>query len=124
MKRLAIVLAVISTASVARAQSQRYQLILEGRHWTWFAREDRFRQHKADIAALYVDADKAFDKVCESWGLKPPRDKYTLLVMARPGGSFAAGDISEARAITGKESSGIGCACDAFFGSANGIKAY
>ena len=44
--------------------------------------------------------------------------------MARPGGGFAAGDISEVRAITGKESPGIGCAYDAFSGTANGIKAY
>jgi hypothetical protein len=124
MKQLAIVFVVLETASVAQAQSPRYQMIHEGRHWTWFAREDQFKKHKADIAALYDYADKAFDKLCESWGLKPPRDKYTLLVMARPGGGFATGDISEARAITGKESPGIGCSYDAFFGTANGIKAY
>ena len=106
------------------AQSPRYQKIHEGKHWTWFAREDQFRRHKADIAALYDYADKAFDKLCDSWGFKPPKDKYTLLVMARPGGGFAAGDISEARAITRKESPGIGCSYDAFSGTANGIKAY
>ena len=118
MWRMGIVLAVLSTASVARAQDPRYQMIHEGKHWTWFAREDQFKEHKADIAALYDYADKAFDKLCESWGLKPPRDRYTLLVMARPGGGFAAGNISEARAITGKESPGIGCSYDAFFGTA------
>ena len=124
MRQLSIVLAFLSTASVARAQEPRYQMIHEGRHWTWFARADQFKQHKADIAALYDYADKAFDKLCESWGIKPPRDKYTLLVIARTGGGFATGNISEAQAITGKESPGIGCSYDAFFGSANGIKAY
>ena len=65
-----------------QAQSPRYQMIHEGRHWTWFARQDQFRKHKADIEALYKYADTAFDKLCESWGLKPPKDRYTLLVMA------------------------------------------
>ncbi len=44
--------------------------------------------------------------------------------MDHPGGGFAAGDIGEARAITGEKSPGIGCAFDAFFNTANGIKAY
>ncbi len=44
--------------------------------------------------------------------------------MAQTGGGFASGDVSEARAITGKQSPGIGCAYDAFSGSANDIKAY
>jgi len=55
---------------------------------------------------------------------KPAQNRYTLLVSAQTGGGFATGDISEARAITGKRSPGIGCAYDAFSGSANGIKAY
>jgi hypothetical protein len=122
--RFAIVLALFSTPSLARAQNPHFVMIHEGKHWTWFGREDQFKKHRADIAALYDYADKAFDKLCESWGLKPPKDKYALLVMARPGGGFAAGDISEVRAITGKESPGIGCAYDAFSGKANGIKAY
>ena len=46
------------------------------------------RRHKADFAALCDYADKAFDKLCDSWGLKPRKDRYTLLVMARPGGGF------------------------------------
>jgi hypothetical protein len=124
MWRFAILLAALSTASVARAQGPRYQMIHEGKHWTWYARQDQYRNHRASIVALYDYADKAFDKLCESWGLKPPKDRYTLLVMARPGGGFAAGDISEVRAITGKESPGIGCAYDAFSGTANGVKAY
>jgi len=121
---LAIVLAALTTAEVAQAQNPRYQMIHEGKHWTWFARQDQFRRHKADIAALYDYADKAFDKLAESWGVKPPENRYTLLVMANPGGGFAAGDIGEVRAITGKKSPGIGCAYDAFSGTANGIKAY
>ena len=122
--RSAIVLAILSTVNVVGAKNPRYQMIHEGKHWTWFARQDQFRRQRADIAALYDYADKAFDKLSDSWGLKPAREKYTLLVMARPGGGFAAGDISEVRAITGKESPGIGCAHDAFSGTANGIKAY
>ena len=122
--RLAIALAVFWVGSAAQAQNPRFEKIHEGKHWTWFARQDQFRTHKADIAALYDYADQAFDKLCESWGLRPPRDRYTLLVMARPGGGFAAGDIGEVRAITGRESPGIGCAYDAFFNTANGIKAY
>ncbi len=122
--RLAIALALLGTGSLVRAQNPRYQMVHEGKHWTWFARQDQFNRHKADIAALYDYADKAFDKLCESWGFRPPKDRYTLLVMARTGGGFAAGDISEVRAITRKPSPGIGCSYDAFFGSANGIKAY
>jgi hypothetical protein len=69
IRPLAIVLTVLTTASVARAQSPRYQMIHEGKHWTWFARQDQFKRHRADIAALYDYADKAFDKLCDSWGL-------------------------------------------------------
>ena len=114
----------LSTPGMAQAQKPRYRIIHEGKHWTWVAREDQYRRQRADIAALYDYADKAFDKLCESWGMKPPRDKYTLLVMDRTGGGFATGDVSEAHAITGKQSPGIGCSYDAFSGSANGIKAY
>jgi hypothetical protein len=124
IKRLTVAFAVLLTASAARAQTPRYRMIHEGRHWTWYARQDQFSNHKADITALYDYADKAFDKLCESWGLKPRQNRYSLLVMARPGGGFAAGDISEVRAITGKQSPGIGCAYDAFSGRAHGIKAF
>ncbi len=122
--RLAIVLALLSLSSAARAQGPNYKKIHEGKHWTWFARQDQFTRHKADIEALYDYADKAYEKLCESWGLRPPRDKYTLLVWERTGGGFAAGNIGEVRAITGKESPGIGCSYDAFSGSDHGIKAY
>jgi hypothetical protein len=44
--------------------------------------------------------------------------------MDHPGGGFAAGDISEVHAITGRASPGIGCSYDAFSGTANGIKGY
>jgi hypothetical protein len=124
IERLVVVLAILSTPCVAAAQAPRYEMIHEGRHWTWFARHDQFRSHKADIAALYAYADNAFDKLCESWGLRPSKDRYSLLVMERTGGGFAAGDIREVRAITGQESPGIGCAYDAFSNTANGIKAY
>jgi hypothetical protein len=121
---LVLVLVLVAPASDSRAQNPRYEKIHEGRHWTWYAPHEQFRTHKADIAALYDYADKAFDKLCESWGLRPSNDRYTLLVNARTGGGFAAGNISEVSAITGKNSPGIGCAYDAFSGSAHGIKAY
>ena len=124
ISRLMILLAAMSAATVATAKNPPFQKIHEGKHWTWYARQDQFNSHKADIRALYDYADKAFDKLCEAWGLKPARDKYTLLVMDRPGGGFATGDIGEVRAITGRQSPGIGCSYDAFFGSANGIKGY
>jgi hypothetical protein len=120
----AIVLAALSTTSQALAQGTSYQKTHEGRHWNWYARQDQFSQHRADIEAVYDYADKAFDKLCEAWGFKPPSARYALLVMASPGGGFATADIREVRAITGKKSPGIGCAYDAFSGTANGIKAY
>ncbi len=124
MSRLLILLAVMSVTTVAVAKNPPFQKIHEGKHWTWYARQDQFNSHKADIRAMYDYADKAFDKLCESWGLKPARSKYVLLVMDRPGGGFAAGDISEVRAITHRPSPGIGCSYDAFFGTAYGIKGY
>ncbi len=116
--------AVLSMASQARAQDPPYEQIHQGKHWTWIARQDQYNEHKADIEALYDYADKAFEKLCDSWGLKPPKDRYVLLVWAHTGGGFAAGNIGEARALTGKESPGIGCSYDAFSGSAHGIKAF
>ena len=121
---LAIVCTLLAAPGMAQARKPRFQKIHEGKHWTWYAREDQYRKQKADIAALYDYADQAFEKLCESWDLKPPKEKYTLLVMDRTGGGFAAGDVSEAHAITGKASPGIGCSYDAFSGRANGIKAY
>ncbi len=59
--RWAILLAAMSVATVAPAQDPPFQRIHEGKHWTWFARQDQFNDHKADIEALYVYADKAFD---------------------------------------------------------------
>ncbi len=99
--------------------------IHEGKHWTWVAREDQYNAQKADIEALYAYADKAFDTLCDAWGLKPPKSKYVLLVMDQPGGGFAAGDIGEAKGLTtDKENPGIGCSYDAFSGTAHGIKAF
>jgi hypothetical protein len=122
--RLALALAVLSAGRDARAQKPRFEKIHDGKHWTWYARSDQFQQEKADIEALYGYADKAFDTLCEAWGFQPPKPRYALLVMDRPGGGFAAGDISEVRRITGERSPGIGCSYDAFSGTANGIKAY
>ena len=124
ISRLLILLAAMSAVTPAAAKNPPFQKIHEGKHWTWYARQDQFNDHKADIQALYDYADKAFDKLCEAWGVKPARNKYALLVMDRPGGGFATGDIGEVHAITGRQSPGIGCAYDAFFGTANGIKGY
>jgi hypothetical protein len=117
-----LALAVFFCASRASAQSPPYQNIHEGKHWTWYARQDQYRRHKAEIAVLCDYADKVFDRLCESWGLKPRRERYTLPVNARTGGGFAAGNIGEVRAITGQPSPGIGCAYDAFSNTANGTR--
>ena len=69
-------------------------------------------------------AHKAFDKLCDAWGLKPPKDRYALLVFHKTGGGFATGDVREVHQVTGTASPGIGVSFDAFFGTANGIKAY
>ena len=122
--RWTLSLLMLCATSVGQAQNLSFEKIHEGKHWTWYARHDQFQDHKVEIKALFGYADKAFEKLCESWGLRPPGEKYALLVMPRPGGGFAAGDIGEVRSITGKRSPGIGCSYDAFFGTANGIKAY
>jgi hypothetical protein len=113
------------SACILAAQGQpKFIKIHEGRHWTWVARSDQYENAKSDIEALYEYADTAFDKLCEVWGMQPKKTKFTLLVMDRPGGGFAAGDIGEAHDIPGAERSGIGCSYDAFSGTANGSKAY
>jgi hypothetical protein len=124
MLRSAILLTLVLAAKLALAENPPYRQVHEGKHWTWFARQDQFRDHQADIEALYGYADLAFDKLCEVWSLQPPRQRYALLVMDRPGRGFASFDVREAHAITGQPSPGIGCSYDAFFNSANGIKAY
>lgn len=122
-KVFALMAALITVASCLAAPP--FIKIHEGRHWTWIAREDQYNAQKADIEALYDYADRAFDALCNAWGLKPPKDKYVLLVLDRPGGGFAAGDVGEAKGLTGdSQNPGIGCSYDAFSGTANGIKAY
>ncbi|MGC8638328.1 MAG: hypothetical protein ACP5XB_00440 [Isosphaeraceae bacterium] len=121
---MALAVALLCATSAARAQKPRFEKIHEGKHWTWYARSDQYQQEKADIEALYAYADKAFDTLREAWGFQPPKPRYSLLVMDRPGGGFAAGDIGEVRRITGERSPGIGCSYDAFSGTANGIKAF
>lgn len=96
----------------------------DGKHWTWYARQDQFSANKKDYEALYDYADKAFDELTQFWGLKPPSDKYALLIYEKTGGGFATGNIGEVSAITKKGAPGIGVSYDAFFGSANGIKGY
>ncbi len=98
--------------------------IHDGRHWIWYAQDDQYQAHKADIEAVYDYADRAFDALVAAWGIGPPSPTYALLVYPKPGGGFATGDIGEAHAVTGTPQPGIGCSFDAFFNVANGIKGY
>jgi hypothetical protein len=93
------VIVALLTASEAKPQTPPYQMIHEGKHWTWYARQDQFRRYRTQIAGYYNYADNT-------------------------GGGFAAGDIGEIHTITGKPAPGIGCAYDAFINVANGIKGY
>jgi hypothetical protein len=113
-----------AVCGMARAEDAPFVKVHEGKHWIWIARQDQYDAHKADIEALYDYADAAFDKLCDDWGLKPPRNQYALLVWDKTGGGFAAGDIGEAHQVTGTATPGIGVSFDAFSGTANGIKAY
>ena len=96
----------------------------EGKCWTWYARQDQFDQHRKDVERFYDYADRAFEYLKAAWGLKPPQEKYALLVWSKTGGGFATGDIGEAHRITGKPSPGIGVSFDAFFNVANGVRGY
>ena len=60
-----------------------------------------------DRALATYDADDAFDRLCDAWGMKPPRERYALLVYDKPGGGFATGDVGEAHQVTGVESPGM-----------------
>jgi len=96
----------------------------EGKHWVWFAQRKQFEEHGHDIKRFYSYADQAFSYLIKVWGLKPPGQKYALLVWHKTGGGFATGDVAEVRALTGKPTPGIGVSYDAFFNVAHGIKGY
>ena len=110
--------------ALSTAQNAPFIEIHTGHHWVWVARQDQFQEHQADIEAFYDYADRAFDELVRDWGVRPPRERYSLLVYERTGGGFAAGDIAEVHQLTGKESPGIGVSYDAFYGTAHGLKAY
>ncbi|MCS7187901.1 MAG: hypothetical protein N3B10_06355 [Armatimonadetes bacterium] len=110
--------------SLTNSQEGKIVKVHEGKYWVWFAREDQFERHKQDIERFYSYADKAFEYLCDAWGLKPPKEKYALLVWPRTGGGFATGDIAEVRQVTGKPSPGIGVSFDAFFNVVYGIRGY
>ncbi len=93
-------------------------------HWTWYAPQNIYNEHKADIANYYNYADRAFDYITHAWGLEPKIQHYSLFVRPQTGGAFAAGDIGEVHAVTGKQSPGIGVSYDAFYNVANGIKGF
>ena len=42
--RLSILLAAMSAATVAAAKNPPFQKIHEGKHWTWYARQDQFNE--------------------------------------------------------------------------------
>ncbi len=96
----------------------------EGKYWIWYARQDQYGEHQKDIERFFDYADQAFEYLTGAWGLKPRQEKYALLVWPQTGGGFAAGDIGEVRAVTGKPTAGIGVSYDAFFNEANGVKGY
>jgi hypothetical protein len=66
--------------SRSTAQETKLIRIHEGKHWVWFARSDQFESYRQDIERFYDYADKAFEYLCEAWGLKLPREKYVLFV--------------------------------------------
>jgi hypothetical protein len=98
--------------------------IHDGKHWTWYSREDQSRAQRQDIERLYEYADQAYELLGDMWGTRPPEPKFALLVWPKTGGGFASPDISEAHVATGKQSPGIGVSYDAFSKTENGIKAY
>ncbi len=114
----------LTACGLASAHAAPFVKVHDGKHWTWFARQDQYDAHKADFEALYDYADAAFDNLCDDWGLKPPRERYAMLVWDKTGGGFASGDIGEAHQVTGKAAPGIGVSYDSFSGTDNGIKAY
>lgn len=126
--RLAGLLSLLVAASVSVAARQSpFIKIHEGHHWIWVARQDQYEKQMADIEALYDYADKAFDRLCEDWGMQPKKPRYYLLVNPQPGGGFAVGDVGEVHQVAGIGSDpcpGIGCSYDAFSNEAHGIKAW
>jgi hypothetical protein len=98
--------------------------IHEGRCWTWYAQQDQYEAHKADIEALYSYADGAYQYLTEAWGLAPPASRYALLVWPKTGGGFAAGDIGEVGAAHPAPNPGIGISYDAFHNVHQGVKAF
>ena len=111
-------------ALASGARQEKFIQIHVGKHWIWYARQDQYEAHKADIEAMYDYADEAFQTLVDDWGMRPKLDHYTLLVNDQTGGGFATGDVGQAHQITGQESPGIGCSYDAFYNSAHGIKAF
>jgi len=124
MLRFTAICGLAFLAALAGAQTNQIVKIHDGAHWTWYARTDQFDAHKADIEAMYDYADKAFEALEAAWGMKAKESKYSLFVWDKTGGGFAAGDIGEVHAITGKESPGVACSYDAFSNVAHGIKGY
>ncbi|HLV80626.1 MAG TPA: hypothetical protein VKT32_10105, partial [Chthonomonadaceae bacterium] len=124
-RRMAMVVCLlVGPQALAAAQNASFLQIHTGKHWAWIARQDQYQAHQADIEALYDYADRAFDELVRDWGVRPPDERYSLLVYEQTGGGFAAGDIGEAHQLTGKESPGIGVSYDAFSNVAHGIKGY
>lgn len=120
---LALAAAAVLCAGQASARDAVIQ-IHTGKHWVWYAPEGIYRQHKEDIERFYDYADREFGYITGAWGLRPKVQRFILWVRPETGGGFAAGDIAEVHAVTGKASPGIGVSYDAFYNVANGIKGY
>jgi len=118
----ACLLMVAATCSPAGAQT--ILRIHEGQHWVWYAQDDQYRDHRADIEALYDYADRAYDALCEAWGLRPPRTSHALYVYPETGGGFATGDIADLHAVAPAPQPGIGVSYDAFFNVNYGLKGW
>lgn len=103
----------------------RYVKVHEGRYWTWYAPDQIWSRYQDSISKFFDYADSVYEKLSEDLGVGP-RERVYILV--HPGGAgfagFAAGDIAEIRAITGRRSPGIGVVYDAFTGEAYGIQGY
>jgi hypothetical protein len=112
------------SGSKTYAQTSNVIKIHTGAHWTWYAPQNLYQAHQADIERYYGYADRAFDYITNAWGLQPKIQHFSLFIRPQTGGAFAAGDIGEVHAVTGKPSPGIGVSYDAFYNEANGIKGY
>lgn len=119
-----LVVACLALALCVSCLAQPVVKIHEGRHWVWYAQQDQYDAHKADIQPFFDYADRAFEYLTQAWGLKPPKAHYALLVWPKTGGGFTSGDIGEVSAVKPGPNPGIGVSYDAFYNVVYGIRGY